>query len=92
MKQGSGIISPSKYGYNIGDKIQSLCFGQSTQRGLKSDYIASTGDEGIITGIDGPYTEILYENGRFGVRYESSSNQNIKVIEKAITNPTYEIY
>ncbi len=92
MEQGSGIVSPSKHGYNIGDKIITLSGGQSTSKGLIHGYRAYRGDKGIITGVNFDHTEILYENGSFGVRYEAEKLENIKVVEKATTTPTYEIY
>jgi hypothetical protein len=92
MEKGSGIITPSTYGYNIGDRIKTISGGSSSSPELKCGYTAWKGDEGIITGVEDAHTEILYDNGKFGVRYEYNREQNFVIIKPSNNEPTYEIY
>jgi len=93
MEKGSGIISPSIYSYNIGDRIKTICDGYSSDFGNKlGEYCADIGDKGEITGLNGDYIEILYDNGRYGYRCEYSKEENIKIIGKVSQEPQYEIY
>jgi hypothetical protein len=47
------------------------------------------GEEGIITNVDGDYTEILLGNGDYVTRSESIQIRHLDVID---SEPNYEIY
>jgi len=94
MKQGSGEISPSSFGYKIGNRIKTTHEGGSSGWFEKNlgNYRAQRGDKGIITGFKSFYTEILYDNGQFGYRNESSPEELFEIIEEPKPEPNYEIY
>jgi len=92
--KGSGEISPSSFGYKIGDRIITTSGGKTSNGfGLKLGlYFANVGDKGIITGVSGDKTEILYDNGQYGYRDEYSKEDYFNIIEYLNKEPTYEIY
>ncbi len=91
--EGSGVIKKSSFGYKIGDRIKTTCTGASGGYDFPKkfgSYRPNRGDEGIITGVCGDYTEILYDCGQFGYRNDGYRESNFDIIP----NPTiaYEIY
>lgn len=80
--KGSGVVSPSSFGYNIGGRVRmkNTGAGQINSK-LLHDRSAQKGQLGTITGINGNFTEMLMDNdGRFCTRYEGYKGQNIEII------------
>ena len=92
MRKGSGEISPSKHGYKIGQRVKALQFGNSLETGLIHEMIMDKDEEGIITGLKGPYTEVLLDSGKFCVRWERRVGDNLIIISESNLEPQYKIY
>jgi hypothetical protein len=85
--KGSGVITSSSYGYNIGDRIEMTNPGgvRSTREFYTPNFVQCVkGDKGVITGVNGDYTEILLDKGGFVVRNEDERYQYFKPLDRQI--------
>ena len=92
MRQGSGELSPSRHGYKIGQRVKAVQLGNSKETGLIHEEIMDKGEEGIITGLKGFYTEVLLDRDKFCVRWEKDAGENLIIISEPNNESNYEIY
>ena len=89
----AGIITPSKYGYNLGDRVRCCESGGTTDTNMTQERHMREGEEGIIVGLHGTYTQVLIDNGAYCVRREDYSEERLTIIKKAeAINNVYEIF
>lgn len=81
----------SNFGYQIGQRVKCIDGGwASNHSNFKNDREMKKNEEGIITNIDGNWTEILLTDGKYVTRNESITKRFIKILENK--TPNYEIY
>lgn len=77
---GGGIVSPSKWGYKMGDRVEMTMIGYAEAGGLKNEGNCKKGDKGTITGVNGVYTEVLLDSGKYCVRSCVCREDKFKII------------
>lgn len=80
----------SSFGWKIGDAVEMKDGGGACTVGLKKDRDVERGETGIVTGVDGGYTEVKMDvDGKYTTRCEIYKGEYMKLLNsRAVKTPS----